>query len=81
MTACISVEGLEKMFGDVRALAGISFAVPRGAICALLGHNGAGKTTTIRALLGLVQPDAGTVGVFGLDPVTDGRAIRARCGG
>ena len=80
MTACISVDGLEKSFGDVRALAGISFAVPRGAICALLGHNGAGKTTTIRALLGIVQPDAGTVGVFGLSPATDGRAIRARCG-
>lgn len=46
----------------------------------MLGHNGAGKTTTIRTLLGLISPDAGTVRVLGRDPVSDGRAVRARVG-
>jgi ABC-2 type transport system ATP-binding protein len=77
---CIQVAGLDKTFGDVQALFGLSFAVPRGALCALLGHNGAGKTTTIRTLLGLVTPDGGSVRVLGLDPQRNGRAVRARCG-
>jgi ABC-2 type transport system ATP-binding protein len=76
----VHLEGVAKHFGDVRALDGMSFELPKGATCAILGHNGAGKTTTIRAMLGLLAVDAGTVRVLGLDPLAAGRAVRARVG-
>ena len=49
------------------AVADLSFEVPRGEVLALLGHNGAGKTTTLKAILGLVRPDAGEVLIGGVD--------------
>jgi ABC-2 type transport system ATP-binding protein len=76
----VVLDGVAKQFGDVRALDGMSFELPKGATCAILGHNGAGKTTTIRALLGLLAVDAGTVRVLGLDPIAAGRAVRSRVG-
>jgi ABC-2 type transport system ATP-binding protein len=65
--AAIEVEGLSKRFGQVLAVEGVSFAVRRGGITALLGGNGAGKTTTIGMILGLVLPTAGRVRVLGVD--------------
>lgn len=56
----ITVAGLTKTFGAVRAVHDLSFAVEPGIITGFLGPNGAGKTTTLRMLLGLVRPDAGT---------------------
>jgi ABC-2 type transport system ATP-binding protein len=50
---------VSKRFGAVQALAGCSFCVPRGRILGFLGPNGAGKTTSMRAIFGLVEPDAG----------------------
>lgn len=76
----VSVSGLVRDFGDVRALDGVSFSVEAGSVVALLGHNGAGKTTTLRHLTGLLTPTDGTVRVFGADPVTDGPAVRSRTG-
>jgi ABC-2 type transport system ATP-binding protein len=61
----VEAAGLVKQFGAVRALDGLDLTVPRGAIYGLLGPNGAGKTTLIRALVGLVRPDAGRVRVLG----------------
>ncbi len=61
------VEGLEKRFGRVEALRGLSFTVPRGAFCGLFGRNGAGKTTALNAVTGLVPRDAGRVVVLGDD--------------
>ncbi|MFD0851077.1 ATP-binding cassette domain-containing protein, partial [Actinomadura adrarensis] len=55
----ISVEGLTKQFGPVRAVDGLSFTAPPGTVTGFLGPNGAGKTTTLRMLLGLVKPTAG----------------------
>jgi ABC-2 type transport system ATP-binding protein len=46
----------------------------------LLGPNGSGKTTAVRTVTGALTPDAGTIEVFGLDPETEGEAVRARCG-
>ncbi len=60
------------------AVAGVSFAVPRGSVFALLGHNGAGKTTTMKALLGLIRPDRGTLTIEGVD--ANRPASRARVG-
>jgi len=65
--AAIEVEGLVKRFGEVVAVDGISFSVPRGSTTALLGGNGAGKTTTIGMILGLVTPTAGRIHVLGAD--------------
>ena len=63
--AAIRVEGVVKAFDGVRALDGISLEVPPGEVYGLLGPNGSGKTTLIRALVGLVAPDAGAVTVLG----------------
>lgn len=57
----IVVEGVEKHYGSVVAVAGLSFEVHRGEVVGLLGPNGAGKTTTMRMLTGTLQPDKGTV--------------------
>jgi ABC-2 type transport system ATP-binding protein len=64
----IELKGLAKSFGDVRAVRGIDVAVSAGETVALLGPNGAGKSTTIDMLLGLLDPDGGTVSVFGAPP-------------
>jgi len=61
----IRVENLRKHYGPVRAVDGLSFAVSRGATCALLGGNGAGKTTTIAMLLGLLLPTGGEIRILG----------------
>ena len=62
----VEVAGLRKTYGEVVAVAELSFQLPRGATVALLGANGAGKTTTIAMLLGLLAPTAGTIRIFGL---------------
>jgi ABC-2 type transport system ATP-binding protein len=64
----IVVERLVKRYGEVEAVAGISFAVPRGTVFGLLGRNGAGKTTTLECCIGLGKPTAGTIRVLSLDP-------------
>jgi ABC-2 type transport system ATP-binding protein len=76
----ISVAGLAKHYGAVRAVDGLSFDVARGEVFGLLGPNGAGKTTTVETLEGYRTPDAGTVRVLGLDPVRDAPALRPRIG-
>jgi ABC-2 type transport system ATP-binding protein len=73
-------QGLEKSYGQVRALRGVDLEVQRGEICGYLGPNGAGKTTTIRCLLDLIRPDGGTVRVLGIDPQADPVVVRARTG-
>jgi ABC-2 type transport system ATP-binding protein len=76
----ISVTGLVKSFGDVRALAGVDLEAPPGSVLGLLGPNGAGKTTAVRVLTTLLRPDAGTVRVTGLDVVRDAAELRSRIG-
>ncbi|HEX9052358.1 MAG TPA: ABC transporter ATP-binding protein [Anaeromyxobacter sp.] len=70
--------GLEKRFGAVRALAGLSFRVERGELYGLVGADGAGKTTAMRALTGLVALDAGEARVLGMDPSSP--RVRERIG-
>jgi ABC-2 type transport system ATP-binding protein len=64
-TAAITVENVTKSFGEVRALDGVSLEIERGEIYGLLGPNGSGKTTLIRMLVGLVEPDSGSISVRG----------------
>ena len=75
----IVVDDLRKRYGEVEALAGVSFAVRGGEVFALLGPNGAGKSTTVRVLTTLATPDAGRAVVAGHDvarePVRVRRAI------
>lgn len=76
----IEVTGLEKSFGQVRALAGIDFCARPGRITGLLGPNGAGKSTTLRILSTVMQPDAGKASIGGLDVSADALGVRAICG-
>jgi ABC-2 type transport system ATP-binding protein len=76
----ISVSGLSKSFGSLKALSEVSFSVPRGEIFAYLGPNGAGKTTTIRILAGLLDRDAGEVGICGADVAETPVFVKERIG-
>ena len=73
----IEVKGLEKSYGEFKAVTGIDLAIEAGEIFALLGPNGAGKTTTVEILAGFRDRDAGSVSVLGFDPATRGDAGRA----
>ncbi len=72
--------GLVRRFGDLRAVDGVSFTVPRGTLVALLGPNGAGKTSTLDVCTGFARPDDGSVRVLGLDPWRQSAALRPRIG-
>ncbi|MBI2212278.1 MAG: ATP-binding cassette domain-containing protein [Acidobacteria bacterium] len=61
MDPILSIRGVRKSFGDVKAVNGISFDVRKGSITGLLGRNGAGKTTTIRMITGIFMPDEGSI--------------------
>jgi ABC-2 type transport system ATP-binding protein len=78
--AAVEVRAVEKRYGSVRALAGVSLAVEQGEFFALLGPNGAGKTTLISALGGLARVDAGSLAVMGHDVGRDFRAARRAVG-
>ena len=76
----IEVQGLRKSFGHQEVLNDVSFEVAQGETFALLGRNAAGKTTTIRIMLGLLEPDAGTIRVAGHDPAVQSVELRRRVG-
>jgi ABC-2 type transport system ATP-binding protein len=78
MTAAISVSGLVKTFGHVRALDGLDLEVATGEVHGFLGPNGSGKSTTIRVLLGLLRADAGRVRLLGGDPWHDAVELHRR---
>jgi ABC-2 type transport system ATP-binding protein len=76
----VSVTALSRHFGDTVALDRVTLNVARGTVFGLVGENGAGKTTLIRHLLGLQRAQAGSVRVFGLDPVGDPVGVLGRIG-
>ncbi len=76
----IEVAELTRRFGATTALAGVSLAIPRGAVYGLVGENGAGKTTLIKHILGLLRAQSGSVRVFGRDPVADPVGVLSRIG-
>jgi ABC-2 type transport system ATP-binding protein len=78
--AAIEVSGLRKRYGDLDAVAGVSFSVDAGEVFCLLGPNGAGKTTTTEILEGYRRRDSGSVSVLGLDPSAGPRELRERVG-
>ena len=76
----IRVEHLRKSYGEVEAVADVSFHVERGEIFAFLGPNGAGKTTTIKMLTTLLRPTGGHIELDGIDPTVRPKEARARFG-
>jgi ABC-2 type transport system ATP-binding protein len=73
----VSADRLSKSFGEVAAVADVSFDVTTGSVVAILGPNGAGKTTTIGCLTTLLRPDGGRVLVAGHDVAKEAAAVRA----
>jgi ABC-2 type transport system ATP-binding protein len=78
--AAVDVVGLEKRYGDLRAVDGISFTIDTGEVFGLLGPNGAGKTTTVEVLEGYRRADGGDIRVLGVDPWRDAARLRPRIG-
>ena len=76
----IVVNGIEKSFGQVRAVRGVSFTAPDGKITGLLGPNGAGKSTTLRVLYTVLKPDAGSATINGVDVVRNSLEARRLTG-
>ena len=65
---------------DTDVLAGVSFSIEPGQVVGLLGKNGAGKTTLLRIAMGMIDPQQGSVSVFGLDPHSQPLEVKARVG-
>ena len=76
----VTVENLEKRFGDFQAVNKVSFQVKRGEIFGFLGPNGAGKSTTIRMLCGILAPTAGKANVIGFDVFREAEQIKSHIG-
>ena len=72
----IAVKGLAKRFGEVQAVADVSFEVRQGELFGFLGPNGAGKTTTINILTGLAKPDSGAIRIAGIDCTRNPKAAQ-----
>jgi len=64
MAYAIELREIRKSFGSVRAVDGLSIAVPQGAVYGFLGPNGAGKTTTLRMIMDIIRPDGGEIRLF-----------------
>ncbi len=76
----IDIVGLEKDYGETRALRGVTLRIEAGGIVGLLGPNGAGKTTLVETLEGLREPTRGSVRVLGLDPARQSKELKQRLG-
>src|SRR5207248_7121820 len=76
----VEVRGLVKRYGDLLAVAGVDLTVEVGDVYGYLGPNGAGKTTSLRMMLGLIRPTAGSVRLFGRDPMEGVRALEGVAG-
>ncbi|NJE49931.1 ABC transporter ATP-binding protein [Thermococcus sp. 9N3] len=73
----VEVENLEKDYGKVKALKGVSFSIREGEIFGLIGPNGAGKSTTLKILATLLKPTGGTARIAGYDVVKEADRVRA----
>lgn len=76
----ISVESLNKRFGELAAVDDISFNVRRGEVFGILGPNGAGKTTTLECIEGLQEPSSGRISVLGTEVARDPNTVKERIG-
>ena len=76
----IQIKAMTKHYRGELAVDHLSLDVPVGSVYGLLGENGAGKSTTIKSILGLVQPDSGSIATLGIDPSRYGLEVRRRVG-
>ncbi len=76
MRNIIEVNNLEKKYGDVNAVNGVSFNVEQGEVFGILGPNGAGKTTTVEMTEGLRKPNAGSIKVCNIDALKEPQRIK-----
>ena len=76
----IEVNNLEKKYGDVNAVNGVSFGVEKGEVFGILGPNGAGKTTTLEMIEGLRKPNAGSIKVCDIDALKEPQRIKELIG-
>jgi ABC-2 type transport system ATP-binding protein len=76
----VAVRDLKKSYGGVEAARGVSFEIGDGEIFGLLGPNGAGKTTTVECIIGLREPDNGTIEVCGIDARRRPREVKEKIG-
>ena len=79
-TMAIQTDGLQKYFGDVKAVDGVSISASKGKVVALLGPNGAGKTTIINLLTTQLIQDSGRATVMGFNTVESPKDVRRRLG-
>ena len=80
MSAKVVVRDLRKRYDGVEAARGVSFEIRDGEIFGLIGPNGAGKTTTLECVIGLREPDSGSIEVCGIDARRHPRAVKERIG-
>ena len=80
MSEAAQATGLVKVFGGTRAVDGLDLSIPHGSFYGIAGPNGAGKSTAIRMLVGLLQPDAGSASVDGMDVWPDPLQAKAVLG-
>lgn len=78
--AALEVRDLSKVFGERKALDGVSFSLPAGAFLSIFGPNGAGKTTLLRILSTLSRPTNGSLHMLGVDALEEPQKLRARIG-
>jgi ABC-2 type transport system ATP-binding protein len=76
----IEVSNLEKKYGDINAVNGVSFSVEQGEVFGILGPNGAGKTTTLEMIEGLRKPNAGSIKVCNIDALKEPQRIKELVG-
>jgi len=79
-TVPVRLRGVSKRYGSTTAVSELDLDVAAAEVLALLGPNGAGKTTTVEMCEGFIKPDAGSIEILGLDPVTDNAKVRERIG-
>lgn len=80
MSAAVEIRDVHKRYGDLTALAGVSFRIDQGRFFGLLGPNGAGKSTLINVMAGLARASCGDVSVMGYDVVRQYRQARNALG-
>src|ERR671934_1435574 len=80
MTSIVQVGDLQKRYGEIHAVRGVTFTVEPGEVFGMLGPNGAGKTTTVEILEGLRRADSGRASVAGVDVFADPSGVKRRIG-
>ena len=78
MTNALQARAVSKTFGRKTVLAGLDLEVPEGSVAVLLGRNGVGKTTFLRAAIGMIPIDSGSIRIAGFDSGRDAIALRQR---